>query len=303
MKRFLLYVALFSAMILATLAAGEWLVRRAPNPYRTKAEAVAARGGEVETLILGSSLTYYGVIPSEYGPGTLNLANVSQLYEWDYLLLKRYAALMPRLRLVIIPVSYCSFFDPPFTEADEWWYETYYQLYMGVKRHSWLSRYGSEVANFPVYAGKVRNILQGREGVVSDADGFGLGYTVEARQLNWESTGPATARRQTAPDDRYVSYNLEYLNRLVELCRELGAEPVLVTTPWWHTYRESLEPSQRDRSKALAADVARRYGLRYLDFSADGRFVDEDFYDADHLSDRGALKFTHLLRDTIGQIR
>lgn len=298
MKRFLSYVGIFALVVLLSLAAGEAIVRSVPNPYKAKARGIERCGGRVATLVLGSSHTYYGVVPEALGDSVFNLANISQNYEYDYLLLEKYAPLMPRLRRVIINVDYCSFFDSDFPHG-EWWQETNYQLYMGVSKHGPLSRTGFEISNFPIYAGKLRKFLTHKAPAMCDSTGFGTDYTFESRFVGWERTGEIAARRHTAPDGSWVDYNLGYLRRLIALCRSIGAEPVLVTPPCYATYNEHLDKTQFDRYVALTGTVADSCGLHWLDFLSDSRFAADDFWDADHLNDRGAVKFSRILRNSL----
>lgn len=298
MKRFLSYVGVFALVVLLSLAAGEVIVRNIPNPYKIKARGLERHGDRVATLVLGSSHTYYGIVPQELGDSVFNLANISQNYEYDYLLLKKYVPLMPNLRCVIVNVGYSSFFDSDFPHG-EWWQETNYRLYMGVEKPGQRFRTGLEIANFPVYAGKLRKFLTQRSPAICDTTGFGLDYTFESRYDGWEHTGEVAARRHTATDASWVEYNLGYLRRLIALCRSIGAEVVLVTPPCHVTYNKHLDSEQFDRYVSIAKGVAAENGLRWLDLLTDRRFTDADFWDADHLNDRGADKFTRLLRDTL----
>lgn len=298
MKRFLSYVGIFALVVLLSLAAGEVIVRIIPNPYKIKARSLERNGDRVATLVLGSSHTYYGIVPEALGDSVFNLANISQNYEYDYLLLEKYAPLMSNLRSVIINVDYSSFFDSDFPHG-EWWQETNYQLYMGVNKHGSLSRTGFEISNFPIYAGKLRKFITRKSPAICDTAGFGLDFTFDSRYDGWERTGEIAARRHTAPDCSWVDYNLGYLRRLINLCRTIGAEPVFVTPPCYVTYNEHLDKAQFDRYIALTGMVADSCGLRWFDFLSDSRFVADDFWDADHLNDRGAVKFSHILRDSL----
>lgn len=298
MKRFLSYVGVFALVVLLSLAAGEVIVRNIPNPYKIKARGLERNGDRVATLVLGSSHTYYGIVPEALGDSVFNLANISQNYEYDYLLLEKYAPLMPNLRRVIINVGYSSFSDSDFPHG-EWWQETNYQLYMGVNKHGPLSHTGFEISNFPIYAGKLRKFMTRKSPAICDTAGFGLDYTFDSRYDGWERTGEIAARRHTSTDTSWVGYNLGYLRRLINLCRAIGAEPVLVTPPCYVTYNEHLDKAQFDRYVDLTDTVVAAYGLRWLDFLTDSRFTADDFWDADHLNDRGALKFTRVLRDSL----
>ena len=90
MKRFLKYVLMFSAIVIATLVVGEITVRHIPNPYSTKDHYIREHGKDIETLILGSSHTFFGIVADSVGCETMNLANISQNYEYDWRVLKRY---------------------------------------------------------------------------------------------------------------------------------------------------------------------------------------------------------------------
>ena len=59
MKAFLRLTAVFAVLILLTLGAGEIYVRHLPNPARDKHAYMLAHSAEVQTLVLGSSHTFY----------------------------------------------------------------------------------------------------------------------------------------------------------------------------------------------------------------------------------------------------
>lgn len=299
MKQFLINTALFALAILATLAIGEWLVRRTPNPYATKNECVLRDGKEITVAILGSSHTFYGVVADSLGSDAVNLANVSQNYEYDLRILRRYEEQLPALRKVVIPVSYFSFFDPPFEESSEKWYQIYYRIYMGIDKYPLLSPYGFELSDLSVYAGKLRGIFGGKRRGLCSPRGFGLDFSLEDRDPMWQQSAGRRVAHHTASDSRYIGYNLASLDALLDYCLLKGIEPHLITTPTWEGYRALLDPAQLATTRRLTDSIARSRGIGYTDFSADPRFIDEDFHDPDHLSDRGALRLTRILADSI----
>lgn len=88
----------------------------------------------------------------------------------------------------------------------------------------------------------------------------------------------------------------EYLKSAIALCRENGVEPVLLVTPrsdW--TYAKYL---------AVSA-FAREQGVTYIDYNLPenlaklGLDFGQDFFDAHHLNANGALKFSHVLGQTL----
>ncbi|MGN1213739.1 MAG: hypothetical protein ACI4TR_02480, partial [Bacteroidaceae bacterium] len=109
MKKFLIDTAVFSLLILVPLVVAELYVRTLPNAARYKHNYMLTRSAEIETLVLGNSHTYYGVDPSVLGSHAFSLAMPSQTYRYDYYLLTHYD--MPRLKTVVLSVTYTSMFE------------------------------------------------------------------------------------------------------------------------------------------------------------------------------------------------
>ncbi len=79
-----------------------------PNPY--KYEWMQENAEEVETLVLGSSHTFYGIRPEFFDSKTFNLANVSQGMKQDLFLIKYWANRYKNLKYVIFPISFFTWF-------------------------------------------------------------------------------------------------------------------------------------------------------------------------------------------------
>jgi hypothetical protein len=56
---------------------------------------------------------------------------------------------------------------------------------------------------------------------------------------------------------------------------------------------------QQKENFQLIEDLKSKYGVEYYNYEKDSRFVSDDFYDADHLSDVGATKFTKILNEDL----
>ena len=63
MKYFIKYITLFCIPVIIVIIAIEICDRRLPNTYKFKYEWMQQNANEVETLILGSSHSYYGIQP------------------------------------------------------------------------------------------------------------------------------------------------------------------------------------------------------------------------------------------------
>lgn len=296
MKRFLSLSTLLCCTIIATLTGGELLVRSLPNAYKTKDEWMMKHAHAVSCIVLGSSHTYYGVRP-EYIDSLYNLANISQNPKYDYFMLEKYGDMCKHLKTVILPISYCTLFDKRFEDGDDWYYALYYKVYMDCPYHSDFSRYSAEMFHSSVYFGKLGNWLCGRTDMRCDSLGWGMDYSLARKpeDIN-HNNSITTVRRHTAETWDYLGENCFYVDRIAAYCRSRDIRLVLITTPTWHTYYEHLDRKQLNRMYEVVHTIP---DAEYYDYLKDGRFVEDDFYDADHLSDVGAKKFTLILRDEV----
>jgi hypothetical protein len=74
---------------------------------------------------------------------------------------------------------------------------------------------------------------------------------------------------------------------------------ILIDMPIPAHFRALLDARYAGDQAKWAAEMKRRYGaLELLHFSADG-YGTEDFRDADHLSERGAVRFADTLAATL----
>lgn len=299
MERFLKKILIFSAIVAALLVAGELVARHIPTSYSAKHAWLAANGARVETLVLGTSHTYYGVVPVLLGDSVYNLANVSQTPEYDLALLRRYGRDCPNLRRVIVPVDYITFRDPAMEDADDWWRAIGYCTRMDIGLHSPWSKYNFEISDFDGYAQKLRSLVLTVEANVCDSLGFGLGLEEGADSATLAELAPPRVAYNTADNPGRPCQAEAALQSIIEYCGSRGAECILVSMPVSEAYRVLLEPGQQAEMERLAGGLAGRNGIRWLDFSAHPDFAASDFHDPDHLSRAGAEKFTRLLRHYI----
>lgn len=300
MKRFLINTLIFSLIIAVFLVTGEFAARRLPSPYRYKDQWLHAHGGAVKTLVLGHSQLYYGLRPELLGDSVFNLANISQSPHYDLALLEHYIDSLPNLRTVIMPVTYSTYRDVDL-ENDPlgWQLLVRYQIEMGVPLHGKLSKYNFLISDFDTYRSKLNNTVLHRASNTCDTLGFGLGYSLALRKFPYPAAGEWIAQSHTTPYMGRDTAVLQYQNSIIDLCRQHGVEPVFVTPPCWHTYRENIDTAQMAEMHRLFNTVRADKKVRYFDFFDDTRFGNEDFFDAAHLSDRGAAKFSAILRDSI----
>ena len=103
-----------------------------------------------------------------------------------------------------------------------------------------------------------------------------------------------------------ATLNAGFLSSMATWCSRHGVRLILVTTPVMPSFRTNEDPAQRAENERRLNDLLSRHrNIEYYDFETDARFAPDDFYDADHLNNRGAQRLTGLLRDILerGQAR
>jgi len=303
MKKFLKYSIVFLVMVALLMAVCELIVRNAPNSYTVKDQWMQANASQVKTLVMGGSHTYYGVMPSEIGDSVYNLANVSQGHEYDYFLLTKFEAQLTNLKNLVIIIDESNIFDPPFEEDDkEWFRGIYYKIYYDYPKHSNFSIYNFELSNFSSFNQKfpkaVEYLFTGK--TQQDCDSQGWGCTFKAPE-KFDTTAMLAAAKKTIERHRCknwdnVNYNVQYLNKIGDWCKQRHVNLVVITTPMWSEFVDMTSEKQLSTMYSVIDAFTKRYNATYKDYLRDSRFQQLDFHDPDHLSDIGAKKFSRILK-------
>jgi hypothetical protein len=301
MKCFLKYSVILVTLLLITLIIGELLVESLPNPFKTKNEYMLSHASDVNMLILGSSHTYYGINPEYLDCKSFNLANPTQIYKYDYYLLAHYAEKYKNLNTIIIPISYFSFFSTPHEKRDD--YSNYlmnYHIYMDYPCNNWAPKYNIEAYYPTIFQGKIISFLQGKVRNCSDL-GFGTDFALKNKVKNAEvNTAISEVELHTRKDRQYLDYHLKYLIDIIQFCKKRSIKLVLITTPKSKFYYNLIDNTEQQKETyQIIEKLKNKYKLPYYNYLKDSRFVSDDFYDADHLSDVGAMKFTKILNEDL----
>lgn len=306
MKRFLISVFLItiaSCFVITMVAiTEEYNIRQVPNPYRYKYEWMQKNAEDVEILVFGSSHTFYGIRPKFFENKSFNLANVSQGLRQDLFFLEYWADRYKKLKTVICPISYFSWFGRGLEFGSESYRCRYYKIYMDCNLYPDISWYNLELSDVKTAKIKMEKYKAHDKDFGCDAYGWGTAYKLSSKNMEIWNDGTeaeATVKRHTTKNWDYIDQNHAYLKDIAEFCRSRKIQLVLITTPCWHTYYDNLEKEQLSKMYSLTHKLENQYKLLYLDYLKDKRFNAEDFYDSNHLSDVGAIKFTKILDNDI----
>lgn len=295
-----LRLAAFLAPLAVLLAVLEWGMARVPDSHTLKRERLAALAGEVDTLVLGASESYYGITPRGLSGTAVNLANTSQALYYDDALVRLWAERLPRLRRVIIPVSYFTLFFQLHDHPESWRQYQFAQAWgippqrpvdrLDVRRWSRVALYSPRVALEQLRAGF-------RGTLAPEVDDRGWYRVPDDVRYDLSPAGAREplARHHGYMHPEYLAANAALLEDAVAVLRRRGVEVVLLTMPVWPSYQAGMRPAYRAQTEAVLARLVQRYGARRLSFLHEPRLTAEDFMDCDHLSARGAVRFTALL--------
>lgn len=288
--------------IIAAAIPVEWMIRQVPNPYKYKYEWMQKNAERVETLVFGSSHTFYGIRPEFLDGKAFSLANVSQGNKQDFFLLKYWADRYKNLKIVIVPISFSTFFGHGLEYGSESYRCRYYKIYMDCDLYSDWSLYNLELADMRTATGKLRKFFVKDDNPGYDEYGWGNAYKLADKDMTtWNdgSEAEAAVNRHTAKTWDYVETNYDRIREIAQFCKSHGIRLVLITTPCWHSYYDKLGEEQLAKMYELTHHLQEEFSVSYFDYLKDPRFVADDFFDSNHLSDVGAEKFTKILNDDV----
>lgn len=300
MKRFIYLTTTLVLIVIGILITFEFTARAFPNPYKYKNQYLTAHANEIETLILGSSHSYYGIAPQYLEGKSFNLANISQVLMYDYLLLDNYISEMSSLKKVILPISYFTFITRGFENTEDWMYAINYKVYMDINYHSNFSKYNYEISNANIAVSKAKKVLKRKAVLQCDELGNGNNIPIARKSGDWDDAKDALIRHKGKNFDRFET-NYLYFEKIISTCKANDIELILLTTPTRPSYHENLDKKQLDLMFDTIKKATEKYDLRYYNYLYDTHFEADDFYDTDHLSYEGAVNFTKQFQSDISK--
>lgn len=306
MKKYIYNITIFGIILLLINIAIEFLLFLRPNTFSYKREYVEEHINDIKCLLLGNSHIDQALIPNIMGDGVFNMAISGRNIVYDIEIAKRYVPQMNQLKILIMPLGYYRFYfgrskDNPneVTKTSEYGKtrRCMYYKYMGIRiNHFW---YWSELLNSKLnYMSRfLKNDADARE---CDSLGY-IKHSLSERKDNWENRSlpkivdtslDANKEKQELLFKRYCT--------LAEVAKNQGVKLVLLFTPLYKTYNNSINPIVKKEMNTFVANLKQKYpNIEYYDYSTDERFVDEDFFDSSHLSDIGANKFSKIVKEEI----
>jgi hypothetical protein len=291
------------------LALTLWLelgLRQMPNAMSRKRAGFEAVAPRAELLVLGASEGYQGLSPDLLGIPGYNLANVGQDLFYDRALFEKFLPRLPRLKTVILALSYPSLeYRLPF--SPESWRQFQYSQVWGLAPESPAARWDLRRFSALLLIEAWPALLAAKDGFRGEAAAPGAGpdgwQALEALaqeqrdlRLNSLTAGKRARYHDGLLDPQRDAEGQALLEALAQAVDHAGARLCIVTLPVTRDYAKAVDAVRIARLRAAAAKTAAAHGGRYWDLFEDRRFDDSDFADPDHLDRRGAAKVAAILK-------
>ena len=297
MKRFIIKILLLIFPISFYAVIQEYVLRTIPNDYAYKNQWLTENSKNLKILTLGSSHGFFGIQPTEFSKLAFNAGHVSQSLLFDEFIFDKFLPQMDSLEYVILPISYFAIRSKGLQNGDESWRVKNYTIYYDCPYFKYQPKFALECYHFaPKETLKAIFTKVNHRGC--DSLGRGTDYTLEARSDDWQTAGSVAMKRHTKVNysQSDVAKNLSHINHIVEVCMNRGIKVILLTTPTYHTYYEVLNKDQLEQMIRCCNAIANNHeNVIYLNWLKHSSFDENDFYDADHLNEFGAVKLTNLL--------
>jgi hypothetical protein len=303
MKKFILKCCCFLLPFLIFGTYLEYGLSKYPNSYLVKKDDISQNLQNIEVLILGTSHALNGLNPRFFSQKTFNLANASQSIYYDKALLDLYIDKLPKLKTVILSVSYFSFWYQLESSPEDWRKYFYYQ-YLNIPNQSINNLEFKAWSSIVLYSPK------------KTLDIALQNFKVEENKLyyqGWNGTDTAIAEISMSDTKKRIDFhhvlmaeknivqNIQYINEIITKLRKKNIDIIIIRMPVYKTYYKQMLPKYSHINDSIIKTLTSQYKVFYYNYSQNHHFNRTDFHDSDHLSFIGAEKFSKVVDSLIIQ--
>lgn len=306
MTKYLKNIAVFSAVVLCLFVVIELLLLSQPNKYSFKRGYVEAHTHTIKTLLLGNSHVEYSINPAFLGHGAFNLATEGRPVEYDVALAERYVPVLDSLEAIVLQLDYEDFVlgrgteqDAASQQEDDFTstYKCMYYKYMGLRIDPFW--YWSEILNSRL--NYMYRFVGGKWNAVR-CDSLGYqNLKLINRKDGWkERKMPELVDDKIPIDSTQLRNFSQQITSIAEIAKKHGVRLFLITTPVHSSSRHRINKRVKQDMADFVCTLKQRFdNVSYLDFTDCDELDDNDYWDATHLTETGATKFSKLLHDHI----
>lgn len=304
MKKFLKHIGIFTILLIIPCIGFEIMLRHIPNSFRFKRELIETEGHRMKNIIIGSSVTNCSIIPSSLGDSTYNLSISGEWIPYNHKLLELYADYMPNVKNIIWGIAYQTLWLEDRYEQDKVSI-THHCIYMDISASQNIF-HRFELMNGSIALRKwSKYYLNHQRTMWCDSLGTDHSYDLSERSADWKNDIAHKAKGHTIPlhpeTEKIFENNLKHIDAVADMCRQKGIRLYFVIPPVHKDYYAQMDELHVNNIRTTLKKVTSKWShTAVLDYLDDTRFEDDDFYDGSHLSsDKGAIKFSKILKDTL----
>ncbi len=289
-------------------------LRSLDSSYFMKMNALEENKDSIEIVILGNSHATYGVDPDAFDDFAINLANANQSIFFDKRILLKHIDQLPNLKYVLISVDFHSLGFSNQGERNVWSYYATGVTHPKLRRpfladiSPFLFGYGPnfsfKILIKNLVREKVDNVfyfdLNGAEhGTPKTHKGY-IAYkgqnTSEWNKESFQARASHFQKKTSATEKRLVEDDLK---DLISILQEKGIQPILFSCPTYSEYNKLFDQKRILEYQNKVQEIAESNAIPFWDYAFENNFSKEDFFNCDHLNEKGAYKFARELNEKL----
>lgn len=301
-KRFLKNLLLFSVPFLLLIPVVEYGLSTIPNSYNKKKKALESQLDSIEVLVLGSSHTTYSIDPDYFTPKAFNLANVNQSLYYDKELTLRYLPRMPKLKQVIIPISYFSLYYRVADTKEEWrayFYDKVWHIPVPDGKFTDLPDYSYIKLYYPLSMKYTLGFFRTDLAPGMKHNGFIKNDTTFFDEIDTPAINRVNTVYYSRSRDLIYQQITGDLEELVSALHKRNIRVTFITTPILAGFSRYFNQEILSQNRAIVSRMCQKYDCQYYNYQDDQRFERTDFSDYGHFNYLGAAKFSKILNKEV----
>lgn len=302
MKQFIYRLLFFLFPIVFLTIIAEIKLQSIPNDYSYKNNYLLKNADNIEVLFLGNSHSYYGINPTLITKKSFNASHVSQSLAYDYEILRKFNPNWKNLKIIAIPISYFSLhFNVE--GGKEAWREKNYAIYYNIHRTKKWANYLEITANSVKtnYTILEDNLLKDKNLLKTSPLGWKLNDPILYHK-DIHKNAIRSAKRHTYNIPKNLRQNIKILEQFITFAKNNECKIYLYSAPVTQKYFKLLSDKQLNQTNSEMEKLVDNKTIFYKNFLSDSRFIETDFYDADHLNPKGAVKFSKIINHEINSL-
>ncbi len=284
-----MFIFLFSS----PLAALEIYLRQpSADEFSAKRTFLEENKTSCEVLLMGSSHTQTDLNPEWIDMNSVNVANFSQPFYYDYKILEKYAREMPVLKAVVLSLSYPVFYSAP-TERQE----NLYSIHWGLEPYSGKK----DIDNYSAV------LALGLENSIDRAINGENYYQHRGwYESNDSYKGAETEAKNKAKVWHGMMYDEEWegcvgwLDKIIAECKKNDIRLILYFPPFVQSLNDLIRQDHwSEKILVYSEKIKKEDNVIIIDTNDNEIYSDNFFKDPDHLNRNGAMILTKTINDVL----